>query len=49
MSHRTKPVEIELKLLLPAQAAESGIVTCMRENDYRVEELDPVRHVAHEE
>ena len=45
MSHRTKPVEIELKLLLPAQAAESGIVTCMRENDYRVEELDPVRHV----
>ncbi len=37
--------EIELKLVLPGQEAESAVVTYMRDNRYTVEELDPVRNV----
>ena len=37
--------EIELKLVLPGQEAESEVVTYMRENHYTVEDLDPVRNV----
>jgi CHAD domain-containing protein len=38
-------VEIELKLVLPGQGDESAIVACLRENDYIVEEIDPVQNV----
>jgi len=44
MNNRTKS-EIELKLVLPGQEAESAVVASMREWGYRVEELDPVRNV----
>ena len=45
MNDETKPVEIELKLVLPGQEAESAVVACLRETGYTVEELDPVRNV----
>jgi inorganic triphosphatase YgiF len=45
MNEKTKPVEIELKLILPGKEAESAVVTRMEEHGYRVEELDPVRNV----
>ena len=45
MSDETKPVEIELKLILPGPEAESAVVACLREHGYLVEELDPVRNV----
>lgn len=45
MSHGTNPMEIELKLLLPAPEAESNTVSFLRDHGYRVEELDPVRNV----
>jgi CHAD domain-containing protein len=37
--------EIELKLVLPGQDAESEVVKYIRDNYYTVEELDPVRNV----
>jgi inorganic triphosphatase YgiF len=43
MSERSHS-EIELKLVLPGQEAESEVVTYMRDNHYTVEELDPVRN-----
>jgi CHAD domain-containing protein len=43
MSERSHS-EIELKLVLPGQEAESAVVTYMRDNHYTVEELDPVRN-----
>ena len=45
MTDGTKPMEIELKLVLPGPEAESAVVAHMREHGYRVEELDPVRNV----
>jgi inorganic triphosphatase YgiF len=45
VSDETKPMEIELKLILPGPEAESAVVACMREHGYLVEELDPVRNV----
>lgn len=45
MSDQTKPMEMELKLILPGPEAESAVVACMREHGYLVEELDPVRNV----
>jgi len=45
MNDGIKPAEIELKLVLPGQEAEVAVVACLRENDYTVEDLDPVRHV----
>jgi CHAD domain-containing protein len=44
MHDRSKP-EVELKLVLPAQEAESEVVKCLRDYRYTVEELDPVRNV----
>ena len=44
MNDGTKPVEIELKLVLPGPKAESAVVAHMREHGYSVEELDPVRN-----
>jgi triphosphatase len=38
-------MEIELKLILSGQKDESAVVACLRENDYAVEELDPVRNI----
>lgn len=37
--------EVELKLLLSGQDAESSVVKYMGENHYVVEELGPVRNV----
>ena len=45
MTDEMKPMEIELKLVLPGMEAEETLVACLRENDYRVEELDPVRNI----
>jgi len=45
MRDQTKPMEIELKLILPGPEAESAVVACMREHGYLVEELGPVRNV----
>ena len=45
MKDETKPLEIELKLVLPGQEAELAIVVFMRETGYTVDELDPVRNV----
>jgi len=45
MNDGTKSPEIELKLVLPGQEAEVAVVACLRENDYTVEDLDPVRNV----
>jgi triphosphatase len=45
MTDEMKPMEIELKLVLPGMEAEEALVACLRENDYRVEELDPVRNI----
>jgi len=45
MNDGIKSTEIELKLVLPGQEAEVAVVACLRENDYTVEDLDPVRHV----
>ena len=45
MTEEMKPMEIELKLVLPGMEAEETLVAYLRENDYRVEELDPVRNV----
>jgi CHAD domain-containing protein len=45
MSDRIESAEIELKFVLPGQAAEVAVVACLRENNYTVEDLDPVRHV----
>ena len=45
MNNGTKTLEIELKLVLPGPEAESAVVACLRENDYRVEEIEPVRNV----
>jgi len=45
MKDETKPLEIELKLVLPGQEAELAVVAFMRETGYTVDELDPVRNV----
>ena len=45
MTKGTKPMEIELKLVLPGPEAESAVVAHMREHGYQVEVLDPVRNV----
>lgn len=45
MSKGTKPVEIELKLILAGPEAESTVVSFLRDHGYRVEDLDPVRNV----
>jgi inorganic triphosphatase YgiF len=45
MNEGIKPAEIELKLVLPGQEVEVAVVACLRENDYTVEDLDPVRTV----
>ena len=45
MTDGTKPMEIELKLVLPGPEAESAVVAHIRDRGYRVEELDPVRNV----
>ena len=45
MTKGKKPVEVELKLVLTGQGAESAIVAKMREHNYTVEELDKVRNV----
>jgi inorganic triphosphatase YgiF len=43
MTGETESTEIELKLVLPAETAVSAVIACLRENNYRVEELEPVR------
>jgi len=45
MTDGTKPMEIELKLVLPGPEAESAVIAHIREHGYRVKELDPVRNV----
>jgi CHAD domain-containing protein/uncharacterized protein YjbK len=45
MTDGTKPMEIELKLVLPGPEAESAVVAHIRERGYQVKELDPVRNV----
>jgi CHAD domain-containing protein len=45
MKDETKPLEIELKLVLPGQEAELAVVAFMREAGYTVDELDPVRNL----
>jgi inorganic triphosphatase YgiF len=45
MNDAMKPMEIELKLVLPGQEAESAVVACMQEHGYGVEALDPVRNL----
>jgi len=45
MTKGKKPVEIELKLVLTSQEAESAIVAKMREHNYTVKELDKVKNV----
>jgi len=45
MNDEMKSMEIELKLVLPGPEPESALVSYLRENDYTVEELDPVRNV----
>src|SRR5574340_928973 len=45
MSPGKRPVEIELKLLLPGPEAESAVIEKIREQGYKVKELDPVRNV----
>ena len=45
MTDETKPMEIELKLLLPGPDAESAVVAHVREHGYQVKELDPVKNV----
>ena len=45
MTKGKKPVEIELKLVLTGQEAESAIVAKMREHNYMVKELDKVRNI----
>ena len=45
MSREKKPVEIELKLVLPDEEAEAAIVAHLREQGYRIKKLEPVRNV----
>jgi inorganic triphosphatase YgiF len=45
MNDGMKPMEIELKLVLPGQEAELAVVASMSENGYSVDPLDPVRNV----
>ena len=45
MRDQTKPMEIELKLILPGPEAEAAVVARVREHGYLVEGLDPVRNV----
>ncbi|HVO67158.1 MAG TPA: CHAD domain-containing protein [Syntrophales bacterium] len=45
MTRGKKPVEIELKLVLTGQGAESAIVAKMRENKYAIKELDKLRNI----
>jgi len=45
MSNGMKPMEIELKLVLPGPEAESAIVAHIPGHGYQVKELDPVRNV----
>jgi len=45
MTDGTKPMEIELKLVLPGPEAESAVVAHIRERGYQVKELEPVRNV----
>ena len=45
MSKNSKSTEIELKLLLPDQEAGAAVVEFMRQRDYKVEEMDPVRNI----
>ncbi len=45
MKDETKPLEIELKLVLPGQEVQSSVVEFMRETGYTVDELDAVRNV----
>jgi len=45
MTNGTKPMEIELKLVLPGPEAESAVIAHIREHGYQVKELDPVRNV----
>ncbi|MEI7835711.1 MAG: CHAD domain-containing protein [Planctomycetota bacterium] len=45
MNDGAKPLEIELKLLVAGTEAEQATVACLREDGYRVDELEPVRNV----
>lgn len=45
MNGGKKPVEIELKLVLPGPEAETAIVENMREKGFKVKELEPVRNI----
>jgi CHAD domain-containing protein len=45
MSDEKKPVEMELKLLLPGPEAEATIVENIRAQGYRVKELKPIRNI----
>ena len=45
MNEQMKTMEIELKLTLPGIEAQEAMVAYLRVNDYRVEELDPVRNI----
>jgi len=45
MTDGTKPMEIELKLVLPGPEAESAVIAHIREHGYQMKELDPVRNV----
>jgi triphosphatase len=44
MSARERPVEMELKLLLPNGGAEGEVIAALRDGGYRVKELGPVRN-----
>ena len=45
MSDATKPMEIELKLVLPGPAEESAVVAYLSKKHYTIEKLDPLRNV----
>lgn len=45
MSNTTKPLEIELKLVLPGQTEESAVVSYLSKKHYKVEKLEPLRNV----
>ncbi len=45
MSDEKKPVETELKLVIPGPEAEMAIVENIRSQGYRVKELKPVRNI----
>lgn len=45
MSDEKKPVEMELKLVLPGPEVEEAVIANIREQGYRVKELEPVKNV----